>query len=158
MCCCLKQLFCLIITLLRWPLMLTENKHLSRDSQLSNLLHAVRYSRYLNTFLFYWTLDTLKTFFSNFQIPEFYHRKEELFVEQLTQFCHHRKSLFFLLTRNCRIHCMVRFVLISCFNYIIEKCMFDILRKHFFVIKLGPLRRKTTTKVNQTLYLEHKGI
>jgi len=36
--------------------------------------------------------------------------------------------------------------------------MFDILRKHFVVIKLGPLRRKTTTKVNQTLYLEPKGI
>ena len=45
MSCCKKiSCYCLMLTLFRWPL-ITENKHLLRDPQLSNLHHAVEYSK-----------------------------------------------------------------------------------------------------------------
>ena len=70
-CLIVKTAFCLIITVLSW-LLVTENKHLSRDPQLSNLQHAVGYSK-----------D------GDFQIKRihgFYNSKEEYSVEQFMQF------------------------------------------------------------------------
>ena len=72
--------FCLIITLFRWPL-ITENKHIhvtwpatvKCDPQLSNLQHAVGHSKDKD----------FKKKFLNFIIV----RMENLFVEQLMQFC-----------------------------------------------------------------------
>jgi len=56
----LKQLFCLIITLLSW-LLATENKHLSRDPQLASVTR--------NCQIYSMQLDTLKT--GIFKLKEF---------------------------------------------------------------------------------------
>ena len=75
----LKQLFRLIITLfLRWPLITENNTFVTWpatvkcDLQLSNLQHAVGYS---------------KDGVFKFRFPELYHSKKGLFVKQLMQFC-----------------------------------------------------------------------
>jgi len=59
--------------------MTPEKKHLSRDPQLSSVTRKCQ--------IYSTQMDSLKTFFQIERIPEFYHSKEELFVEQLMEFC-----------------------------------------------------------------------
>jgi len=79
-CIVVKTAFCLIITLLSW-LLVIENKHLSRDPQLSSVTR--------NCQIYNMQLDTLKT--GSFKLKELINfiiviYKEEYFVEQFMPF------------------------------------------------------------------------
>ena len=97
----------MIITLFRWHL-ITENKHLSRDPQMSSVTR--------NCQIYSMQLDTLNrvVFFQIKRIPEFYDSligeiicwtiNENLFLQTFVSKKH--ASLISLLTRNCQVHCI----------------------------------------------------
>ena len=100
-----QQLFCLIITLFRWPLII-ENKHLSRDLQLPSVTRNCQiYSTQLNTLItcFFFKFKE----FLNFIIVKrnfCWTNNAVLFLQTFDPKRH--ASFISLLTRNCRVHCI----------------------------------------------------
>jgi len=103
-CCKKNSCFCLMLTLFRWPL-ITENKHLLRDPELSSVTR--------NCQIYIMPLDTLKI--GIYKIKDFMKcikvKRNNLVnsiyssVSPDFRLKERHPALMSLLTRNCRVHC-----------------------------------------------------